>query len=118
MLKLTCALMVSVLTALGGDISGAWQLIVETNQGTGSPTVVLRQQGEELTGTYSSRLLGEANITGTVKGSSIEFRFESELRGQAVRVSYKGKIEGPNSMKSTALFSGIDLNGTWSAKRK
>ncbi len=118
MLQLTCALLFSVLTAFAADVSGTWQLIVETNQGTGSPTVVLRQQGEELTGTYSSHVLGESSLTGTVKGSAIEFRFQSELRGQTISVSYKGVIEGPNAMKGTAIFSGLDVNAKWSAKRK
>ena len=118
MFQLTCAFIVSALTAFAGDISGTWQVIVETNQGTGSPTLVLQQQGEELTGRYSSRVLGEANITGTIKGTAIEFRFDSEVRGQAIKASYKGRIEGPNTMKGTAIFSGFDLNATWSAKRE
>ena len=118
MLKLTCALMLSSLMASAADISGMWQLVVETNRGTGSPKLVLQQQGEQITGTISSRILGDSSITGTLMGNVLEFRFEGELQGQTIRVSYKGKIESPNTMKGTAVYEGLDLRATWSATRK
>ena len=110
--------MFSVLTAFAADVSGTWQLIVETNQGTGSPTVVLRQQGEELTGTYSSHALGESNLTGTVKGNAIEFAFSGDAGGQTIKVSYKGTIDSPTSMKGTAVYAGFEDKATWSAVKK
>jgi hypothetical protein len=67
---------------------------------------------------FSSHVLGESSITGTVKGNDIEFRFEGEVRGQTIRVSYKGKIESPTSMKGTAVYEGFDVKATWSATRK
>src|SRR4051812_22117817 len=109
MLKLSCALLLAVLPALGADVSGTWQFIVETNQGTGSPAVQLRQQGEELTGTFSSQVVGEVSLTGSVKGRDIEFRFEGEVGGQTVHVIYKGKLESPTVMKGTAVYSGFDI---------
>ena len=118
MLKLTCALMLSSLMAFAADISGTWQFIVETNRGTGSPTAILRQQGEQITGTFSSRILGEAQITGTVKGTAIEFQFEGEAGGQTITVSYKGTIGSPTAMKGTAVYSGLDIKATWSATKK
>ena len=95
MLKLTCALLLSSLMAFAADISGIWQLVVETNRGTGSPKMMLQQQGEQITGTFSSRIVGESSVTGTVKGNVIEFRFEGELQGQTIRASYKAKSRAP-----------------------
>jgi len=34
------------------DVTGTWKLSVETPNGTGTPTVILKQDGEKLTGTY------------------------------------------------------------------
>jgi len=118
MLNLTCALILSVLPALAVDVSGTWQLIVDTNQGTGSPTVVFQQIGEELTGTFSSHVLGESSVTGTVRGNQIAFQFSGEVRGQTVSVSYKGVIQSPTSMKGTAIYEGFDVKATWSGKKK
>jgi hypothetical protein len=118
MLKLICALILCLSYALAGDVSGTWQLTVETSQGSGSPTVVLRQQGDQLTGTFNSQIFGEAKLTGTVKGNAIEFGFEGDAGGQTIKVSYKGTIESPNAMKGTAVYAGIDDRATWSAVKK
>jgi hypothetical protein len=118
MLKVACALMLSSLTASAADISGMWQLVVETNRGTGSPKMMLHQQGEQITGTFSSRILGESDFTGTVKGNVIEFRFEGDVQGRLIRVSYKGKIESPTTMKGIAVYEGLDVRATWSATRR
>jgi hypothetical protein len=118
MLRLTCALMLSSAMASAADISGVWQLVVETNRGTGSPKMMLQQQGDQITGTISSRVLGESPIAGTVNGNVIEFRFEGELQGQLIKATYKGKIESPTTMKGTAVYEGLDMKATWSATRK
>jgi hypothetical protein len=118
MLKLICALMLCAPIAAAADVSGTWQLTVETSQGTGSPTAVLQQQGEHVTGTFHSQLLGDAKITGSVKGNVIEFEFEGDAGGQKIKVSYKGTIESPTAMKGTAVYAGFDEKATWSAVKK
>ncbi len=118
MLRLTCALILSALMVFAADVSGTWQFTVETSQGTGNPTVTFQQKGEQLTGTFSSQIFGEAKITGTVKGNTIEFGFEGEAGGQTIKVSYKGSIEGPTAMKGTAVYAGFDDKATWSATKK
>jgi hypothetical protein len=118
MLKLICTLMLCMPFALAADVSGSWQMTVQTSQGSGSPTVVFQQQGEKLTGTFNSQIFGEAKITGSVKGNTIEFGFEGEAGGQTIKVSYKGTIESPNAMKGTAVYAGFDEKATWSASKK
>lgn len=118
MLKVICVLMLCVTFGFAADISGTWQLTVETNQGTGNPTVVFQQQGEKLTGTFNSQIFGEAKITGSVKGNAIEFGFEGEAGGQQIKVNYQGTIESPTVMKGTAVYAGFDEKATWSATKK
>lgn len=118
MLKLTCALIFSTLVAFAADVSGTWQLTVETSQGTGNPTVVFEQKGDQLTGTFNSQILGQVKLTGTVKGNAIEFGFDGEAGGQSIKVSYKGTIENPTAMKGTAVYAGFDDKATWSATKK
>ena len=73
MYRLICALMLCLAVAAAADISGTWQLAVETSQGSGTPTMELKQAGEKLTGTFNSQIMGQAKITGTVKGDAVEF---------------------------------------------
>ena len=122
MLRFFCALMLCMLPAATGavaaDVTGNWQLTVETSQGTGTPTVVLQQQGEKLSGTFNSQILGEVKLTGTVKGNAIEFAFEGDAGGQTMKVAYKGTIDSPTSMQGTAVYTGFEDNVKWSAVKK
>ena len=99
------------------DISGAWTFEVVTDAGTGTPTVTFKQDGEKLTGHYSSQTLGEADLTGTVKGKDVTFNFMADLQGNAVPVTYKATIESPTSMKGTIDIGGL-AGGTFTGKKK
>jgi hypothetical protein len=118
MLKLICVLLLCMPFAFAADISGTWHLAVETSQGSGTPTMVLKQDREKLTGTFNSQIFGEAKITGSVKGNAIEFGFEGDANGQKIKVSYKGTVESPTAMKGTAVYEGFDDKVTWSATKR
>ncbi|HTP30794.1 MAG TPA: hypothetical protein VMJ75_01395 [Candidatus Acidoferrales bacterium] len=118
MYKLICAFVLSAAIAVGADVSGTWQLSVETSQGSGSPMLELRQNGEQLTGTFHSQIFGDAKLTGSVKGNTIEFGFEGNAGDQTIKVAYKGTIESATSMKGTAVYAGFDDRATWTATKK
>jgi hypothetical protein len=99
------------------DITGTWIFEVQTDAGTGTPTVTFKQDGEKLTGHYSSQTLGEADLTGTIKGNDVTFNFMADLQGQAVPVTYKATVEGPASMKGTIDIAGL-AGGTFTGKKK
>jgi hypothetical protein len=118
MRRLIAAWLLCVSIACAADVSGTWQLTVETSQGTGTPTLDLQQKGEQLTGTFHSQILGDAKITGTIKGNAIEFAFQGDADGQTLKVNYKGTVEGPASMKGTAVYAGFEDNAKWTAVKK
>ena len=99
------------------DVTGKWAFTVETGAGSGNPTVTLKQDGEKLTGHYSSATLGEADLTGTVRGSNIEFKFAADAQGTALNVTYTGTIENKDAMKGTIDIGGL-AGGTFSGKRQ
>ena len=113
MKNLICAFLLCLSLAVAADVSGTWQVTVETSQGTGTPTLDLQQKGEAVTGTFHSQVLGDAKISGSVKGNAIEFSFEGDAGGQTLKVNYKGTIEGPAAMKGTAVYAGFDDNAKW-----
>ena len=98
-----------------GNVTGKWQLTVESAAGTGTPTATFKQEGEKLSGHYSSQTLGEADFTGSVKGAAITFSFNADAGGVTLAVTYTGTIDG-NTMKGTVSL-GEAGDGTWTAKR-
>src|SRR5262245_5868816 len=48
------------------DVTGKWLFNVVLDVGTGTPTVTFKQQGDSVTGHYSSQTLGEIDFKGTV----------------------------------------------------
>ena len=89
-------------TAVFADVTGTWKMSVETPNGTGTPTVVLKQDGEKLTGTYKGRM-GEQPLTGTVKGNAIQFSFKVNAQGNELQITYTGTVDG-GTMSGTAKF--------------
>ena len=99
------------------DVTGKWAFSVQTDAGTGTPTVTLKQDGDKLTGHYSSATLGEADLTGTVTGKEFKFSFNADAQGTALTVTYAGTIEDKDSLKGTVDLGGL-AQGTFTAKRQ
>jgi hypothetical protein len=97
----------------GADISGTWTANVVLDAGTGAATFVFQQKGETLAGTYSG-VLGEAKLTGTVKGDQVEWSFDG---GQAGKVAYHGTLDGASKMKGTTEYGQLG-KGTFTADKK
>lgn len=109
----TIAVVATALTAITAaaqnlqiDVTGKWSFAVVTENGTGTPAVVLKQEGEKLTGTYESARMGTRGIEGTVKKDSIRF----VLTGGEVALQFVGVITDKDNMKGT-----VDLAGQGSA---
>jgi hypothetical protein len=117
-LLLLCVGAVSVVSGQSKavDVSGAWAFEVQTDAGAGSPTITFKQEGEALTGHYTGTF-GEADLTGTVKGSEIQFSFSSEVQGFSLTSTYKGTIEGDTAMKGTVEIAQLG-GGSFTAKKK
>lgn len=111
------AALVMPATAQGVNVTGKWVFDVQTSGGSGQPTVTFKQEGEKLTGHYSSQTLGEADFTGTVKGTAIQFTFNAEAQGQQIDVAYTGTVDG-NSMKGTVNMAGGQLTGSFTGKKQ
>src|SRR6476659_413672 len=103
------------LSAQGTNVSGEWAFTVQTDQGGGTPTITFKQDGEKLTGKYAGQL-GNADLTGTVKGDAIHFTFTLDVQGQQAPVTYDGTVE-KNTMKGKMDIGGM-VNGTFTATKK
>jgi hypothetical protein len=98
------------------DVAGKWALTVETSAGTGTPSVEFKQDGETLTGNYSSQVFGEQKVTGTIKGNAITFGFTTSFQGSDVTVTYTGTADA-STMKGKVTISGLG-EGTFTGKKQ
>ena len=105
-------------SAQTADVAGAWTFTVTTAvTGTSTPAVRLEQDGETLTGHYSSENLGEADLTGTVSGSEITFTFSPDALGELVEVIYSRTVNEDSEISGTLDIGGGLLTGTFTAGR-
>lgn len=97
------------------NVTGAWNVEVETSAGSGTPSFTFKQEGEKLMGHYKGQL-GEADLTGTVKGGQIEFSYK--LTGGQVEgtVVYAGTTDG-KTMKGKVSLAGLG-EGTFTGKKQ
>ena len=93
------------------NVTGKWNMKVETSAGNGTPVFVLKQTGETITGTYSGQL-GEAMVIGTSKENKIKLEFKA---GE-YNIVYTGTVEGKTMQGKVAI--GDAAQGTFSGLKE
>ena len=113
MRKVLAGLIIVAASLLAADVSGTWNANVDTGAGTGTPVFVLKQSGETLSGTYSGTL-GEAQVSGSVKGQNVVIEFEV----QGAKILYTATLdETGQTMKGKVDLGGM-ASGTFTAAKK
>ena len=110
---LVTLILTAALTLLAADVTGTWSANGVLDAGNGTATFVLKQMGDMLSGTYSG-VLGEAKVTGTVKGDQVEWSFQSD---QAGKIVYTGTMEGTSKIKGSCEYGALG-KGTFTAEKK
>lgn len=87
------------------DLTGTWALEVVTENGTGTPTLKLKQEGTTLTGTYESRMMGVRALKGSVKGDSLMFDLATSGESTVV-LSFLGVVVDADHIKGVVDFGG------------
>lgn len=99
------------------DVSGTWMLEVSTDGGITTPVLTLVQAGDMLTGTYSSEVLGQNEVQGSVNTTLVTVTFSAMLQGQSVPVVYRGEIDQHGKMSGTLDIADGMLTGTFTGTR-
>jgi hypothetical protein len=100
--------------AADANVAGEWDLTVESQVGTGNPHFSLKQEGAKISGTYKGAL-GEAPVTGTVKGNELAISFQVNAQGMDLAVTYTGTVDG-DSMKGAVKLGDMG-EGTFTGKK-
>jgi hypothetical protein len=99
---------------LAATLSGNWAYEVVTENGTGTPAVVMTQTGDSLTGSYTSGRMGTLPFKGSVKGQT--FTFAVNTSGGAT-LTFHGTIVDADHVKGDVDFGGQG-GATFSGTRK
>jgi hypothetical protein len=98
------------------NVAGKWIITLVMAQGTATPTLELKQDGEKVTGTYTGRY-GAFALQGTVKGRTLEFRFTMKADGADVLMTFIGDVAADGqSIKGDATLGEMG-EASWTAKR-
>jgi hypothetical protein len=73
------------------------------------------KKGEALSGSYKGQL-GEAQVTGTVKGDEVTIEYKVEGQRQSLAVKYSGKTDGKTMSGNVSL--GQLGEGTFTGKKQ
>ncbi len=114
LLVIMFAVVIPATAADNAKVAGEWKFTVESPNGTGTPTVNFKQDGETLTGTYKGRL-GEVPLNGTIKGNDINFTIKVNLQGQDLQIDFAGQVDG-DTMKGKVKY-GEMAEGSFTGKR-
>lgn len=110
-------LFLSAMPTLGqtSSIAGEWNAAMNTPGGVRNFKIVFAVDGEKLTGTVK-RAAGDVPLTGTIKGSDVEFSYTVRYNDNNLTISMTGKLDGDN-IKGTVVFGESGQADEWSATR-
>jgi hypothetical protein len=95
------------------NVAGSWDVTIESPQGKRTVVMVIKKDGDKLSGAMKSQR-GERPLDSVaVKGDEITFIMTQQVQGQDMVMTYKGKV-AKDSMTGDADFGGF-ATGTWSA---
>jgi hypothetical protein len=97
------------------DVSGDWAVTVESPQGPVTIDALMKQTGEELTGSIVSPM-GSVDFKGKVIKDAIEVAYTMDMQGNSIQIMMTGKVAG-DSITGNFNFGGMG-DVPWTAKRK
>jgi hypothetical protein len=95
-------------------VAGKWNVTLQLESITGHPVILLKQDGEKLTGVYEGRY-GQSELKGTIKEKDIQFTVAFTAEGMQTEGVFAGAVIG-DSMSGDVAFEGAG-EGTWTATR-
>jgi hypothetical protein len=101
-------------SAQSKSVAGEWDGAFETPGGDRPFKVVLKVDGEKVSGT-ARRPSGDVPLQGTLKGKDITFSYTISYNGNDLTMSFAGKVDG-DKMTGSVSFGG-NADAPWTARR-
>jgi len=112
---LAISVVAAAVSAEPAKVAGKWNVTLQLEAITGHPVILLKQDGEKLTGTYESARYGQSELKGSIKEKEIEFSVSFVAEGMQTQGAFGGTVDG-ETMSGNCSFEGAG-DGTWSASR-
>jgi hypothetical protein len=101
-------------SAQSKSVAGEWDGAFETPGGDRPFKVVLKVDGDKVTGT-AKRSSGDVPLQGTIKGKDITFSYTISYNGNNLTMSFAGTVDG-DKMTGSVSFGG-NADAPWTARR-
>ena len=101
------------------DVTGKWAMVLELSIGTSNPTLVLKQDGNKITGTYTSSRYGDSKLTGTIDDKRmLTFQVSLSAEGTDVSMFFTGEVSADGQLipKGVVNIEGLG-EGSWAANK-
>lgn len=105
---------VAVVSAAAQSVTGDWDASMNTPGGTRTFRLVLKQEGEKLTGTVK-REAGDVPLEGTVVGSAVKFAYSINYGGNPITLTMTAVLAGDEMKGQVDIAS--QMQDVFSAKR-
>jgi len=116
-LGLTAVVLFSItLLAQGVDVTGDWEMTMETRRGETTRTISFVQDGEKLTVTMEGFQGEDVTGEGTIKGNELEWTITRSTPRGDFSMTYTGQVEGDTMTGEVQM--GQRGSNEWTAKRK
>jgi len=100
------------------NLSGDWNVSLQLDAITATPALTLKQDGDKLTGDYTSQQYGKFPVTGSVKGTEMTFTVSMSVEGNAINAIYTGVVQADGSIKGSVDIANGAMAGSFTATRK
>jgi hypothetical protein len=104
------------LSAQDVNVTGDWEMTINTPRGERTRDIHFEQEGEKLTVTWKGMRGREITAEGAVKGNEIEWTASRSTPRGEFKMTYTGKIEGDTM--SGEVHMGDFGTREWKAKKK
>ena len=100
------------------NLAGDWNVSLQLDTITATPSLTLKQDNDKLTGEYLSQMYGKAPVSGTVKGTEVSFSVSLTVEGNAVTALYTGVVQPDGSIKGSVDIGNGAMAGSFTAVKK
>jgi len=104
LLPTLAALLFAAMAACAADASSTWAMSLEAPQGSTDATLILKQDGENVTGNYKGPR-NEAPAKGTLKGNELSLTVSIAAGGQSLTLVITAKV-ADDKMDGSLNFAG------------
>ncbi len=94
------------------SVAGTYKLTINTPMGTRTPTLILKEEGGTVSGTFAGQMGTTEFSGGTADGSNVKFDVNISAMGREMTLSFDGTIESDgisgsvNTPRGASEFTG------------